>query len=273
MAGGRTRTRTNTDRSKEKMTHRKKNKTNGVAPLTNTRAGIDEESIEGHVSESSDETAKEFAKLALMVKQLLQKVGTVAQKIDTVEGKIETGDSKLAQKIDTLEGKLAQTIETVESKLAQTIDAVEETVEKLDNKMKENPPVNSVRKGGPEGGMSDMTSCDYTVGDAAKSVLRQMEGAVSRDLKDYIKKNWYSRIKFPQTDKVSMHICQKAAMERMLLIPKTINDTLFFEYFKKYVTKSLAALRHNSQTLARKNWLGKKNERHTMSIDGHNIEC
>ena len=145
------------------MVASKKNNTSSVATLTNTPAsGIEEGSITGRVSEGRDETANDIANLTLMVQQLLQKVGTVARKIDAVEGKIETGDSKLAQKIDTIEGKLAQKFETVEGKLAQTIETVEEAMEKVEDKMKENSPVNSVTKGGPKGGMSDLSSCDYT---------------------------------------------------------------------------------------------------------------
>ena len=156
---------------------------------------------------------------------------------------------------------MARQIETVKGNLAQQIETMEETVKKNEEKMTENLPLNSVSKGGQEGGMSDLTSCDYTValGDAAKPVFKKIEGSVKRELKEYIKKNWFSRMKFPQSDKISVEICRRAVTETNLVIPKGVSETMFFDYFKKYVTRSLTELRHNTQTLARKNWLGKEN--------------
>ena len=76
-------------------------------------------------------------------------------------------------------------------------------------------------------------------------------------LKDYIKKYWYSDMKFPQGDMAAERICQLAVRETKVMMPPTINEAQFCGFFKKNVAKALTSLRNNSQTLARKNWNGK----------------
>ena len=229
---------------------------------TTTPVVMVEGSVTGHVSISSDVASREMTHLTEIINKLVRELGIVkenqenlARDFKKVRGEIETSEGNVARRIDTVEGNLSQWKETVE-----------ETVKKNEEKMTDSRPLNSVSKGGQEGGMSDLTSCDFTVvGDAAKSVFKKVHGSVIRELKEYIKNNWFSRMKFPQSDTISVEICRRAVAETNLVIPKGVSDTMFYDYFKKYVTRSLTSLRHNSQTLARKNWLGKE---HTLDIMG-----
>ena len=240
---------------------------------TTTPVVMVEGSVTGHVSVCSDVASRKIEHLTEIINKLVQKVGTVevnlTRDFKTVRGKIESvvGELKTVKgEIKTNEGNVARQIETVKCNLAQQIETMGETVKKNEEKMTQNLPLNSVSKGGQEGGMSDLTSCDFTVvGDAAKSVFKKVHGSVIRELKEYIKNNWFSRMKFPQSDTISVEICRRAVAETNLVIPKGVSDTMFYDYFKKYVTRSLTSLRHNSQTLARKNWLGKE---HTLDIMG-----
>ena len=224
----------------------------------------------GHVSISSDVASREMTHLTEIINKLVRELGIVkenqenlARDFKKVRGEIETSEGNVARRIDTVEGNLSQWKETVE-----------ETVKKNEEKMTDSRPLNSVSKGGQEGGMSDLTSCDFTVvGDAAKSVFKKVHGSVIRELKEYIKNNWFSRMKFPQSDTISVEICRRAVAETNLVIPKGVSDTMFYDYFKKYVTRSLTSLRHNSQTLARKNWLGKEHTQDNMGVSEMKDRC
>ena len=88
-------------------------------------------------------------------------------------------------------------------------------------------------------------------------VLNNMRDVVEGQLKSFVKKYWYDKVKFPVNNRVTAHIMKKAVDMERVNVPKDITPAAFCEFFKKKVVTVLGTLRHNSQTLARKNWLGK----------------
>ena len=142
--------------------------------------------------------------------------------------------------------------------LVQEIKDMKGRVERVEQgKVTERPPVQSICKGGLDAAvMSEMTSAGF-LKENENSILKEVEPAVGKLLKDYIKKYWYSDMKFPQGDMAAERICQLAVRETKVMMPPTINEAQFCGFFKKNVAKALTSLRNNSQTLARKNWNGK----------------
>ena len=58
---------------------------------------------------------------------------------------------------------------------------------------------------------------------------------------------------------ISKNILRESVETGMVTIPrKSINREGFYEHFWNLVPKTLAQLRHNTQTLARKNWKGEQ---------------
>ena len=97
------------------------------------------------------------------------------------------------------------------------------------------PPVQSICKGGLDAAvMSEMTSAGF-LKENENSILKEVEPAVGKLLKDYIKKYWYSDMKFPQGDMAAERICQLAVRETKVMMPPTINEAQFCGFFKKNV--------------------------------------
>ena len=87
--------------------------------------------------------------------------------------------------------------------------------------------------------------------------LSDMSERVEKQLRDYVKKHWYPNMKFPINDKVTALVINKAVGESAVMKPQNIPLAAFCSFYRKRVGTVLTALRHNSQTLARKNWIGK----------------
>ena len=78
-------------------------------------------------------------------------------------------------------------------------------------------------------------------------------------------------MKFHIDEKWDLRVCEKGVEEKLITVPSNITDTTFCEFFKKNVKQALAILMHNSQTLARKNWIGKNNISTNSATKNHTI--
>ena len=91
--------------------------------------------------------------------------------------------------------------------------------------------------------------------------LRTKKVGIRRMLRHYMKYEWYGGMKFTPTkhEGISKNILRESVETGMVTIPrKSINREGFYEHFWNLVPKTLAQLRHNTQTLARKNWKGEQ---------------
>ena len=91
--------------------------------------------------------------------------------------------------------------------------------------------------------------------------LRTKKVGIRRMLRHYMKYEWYGGMKFTPTkhEDISKNILRESVEKGMVTIPrKSISREGFYEHFWNLVPKTLAQLRHNTQTLARKNWKGEQ---------------
>ena len=147
--------------------------------------------------------------------------------------------------------KHINTIDTdKESKRRQAIQADPKTIEL---------PVNEVRADNEDRKISELSS--------------QMEGLVSGDLlsladtkgkvvmkqvREYIKEKVYGFIKFPMGQKQqNARIIERGIEAGRISILKGVSSKTFANYHVGSVKIALSALRHNTQTLARKRWFCK----------------
>ena len=94
-----------------------------------------------------------------------------------------------------------------------------------------------------------------------KDILKRQEKNVGGDMRDYLRKIYYCDLKFLPMGKRDRNIILKKIMEnsieeKFLTVLRGLSKRDFCEYFKEIVPKGLAKLRHNTQTLARRNWRG-----------------
>jgi len=87
-------------------------------------------------------------------------------------------------------------------------------------------------------------------------VFQYHEKNLTHNLKKYIRSNFYSKMKFT-TEARESTICTMAVNNKAVAIPEPTTKEVFAEYFKKEVPQTFNQLRHNTQTLARINWIGK----------------
>ena len=84
--------------------------------------------------------------------------------------------------------------------------------------------------------------------------MKGIEADVGCGLRSHMKKQWYSEMKFvEQGDDMDIAIIEEAIVFKSVGVPEGINNTEFCSYFRYLVKRELTSLRHNTQTLARRN--------------------
>ena len=108
--------------------------------------------------------------------------------------------------------------------------------------------------------MIDITTCDSPSN--KRRCTKDEERTIGRDLREYMKKYTYNEVKFLNDSKeggeMARKILKMAIRSQTVRVPEGIPLVNFSNKYRKLVPKELTALRHNAQTLARKNWRGKK---------------
>ena len=81
---------------------------------------------------------------------------------------------------------------------------------------------------------------------------------VKKEIRSYIKRAWFTHIKFIETEANCVSVLRKGVRTGELNLPKDIEEEIFCQYFEGDVRSELAKLRHNCQSLARRNFRGEK---------------
>ena len=79
---------------------------------------------------------------------------------------------------------------------------------------------------------------------------------VLTDLKNCFRKTFYSGVKFVQNDRWATIYLNVALKNKEVKVPSTLTITEFMALYQNKVYKAFSDLRHNSQVLARKHFLG-----------------
>jgi len=105
--------------------------------------------------------------------------------------------------------------------------------------------------------VSILSSRDYdgTVSSYRAFQKKDLEKRMTQSLKNYIRSNLYSMMKFSVASREAK-ICILAVNSGAILIPDKTTVNEFAEYYKKKVPQIFNQLRHNTQSLARRNWIG-----------------
>lgn len=156
--------------------------------------------------------------------------------------------------------------------------ALKEMGEKFDKRLtlleehvtvvKKQPPVSAIgTREFVSGVMSPLSSnASLTLANNKKILMKAIEGGIGLGLRALIKKKWYSEIKFVEDDdEIEIAIIEEAIQSKSIGVPDGIHDSEFVSFFRHVVKRELAALRHNTQTLARRNWKGKKRNKKCWS--------
>ena len=94
----------------------------------------------------------------------------------------------------------------------------------------------------------------------SKQAFKKIRDVVSANIKNYIKVECYSHMKFCSNDKLAKRLCEESINQSYVVIPSRYTKYEFTHYFRGSVLSGFASLRHNSATLARRNYNGKRNE-------------
>ena len=177
-----------------------------------------------------------------------------------------------ATKKHTYEERVLKAMEKMEEKVVGKIETFDKRMKLMEGKMtllegqmmvlKKQPPVSAI--GNRElmsGVMSPLSSnASFSLTNNKKMLMKSIEGEIGKGLRDHLKKQWYSEIKFVEhgEDEMDVAIIEEAIQSKSVRVPDGIHDSEFISFFRNAVKRELAALRHNTQTLARRNWKGKK---------------
>ena len=80
---------------------------------------------------------------------------------------------------------------------------------------------------------------------------------VKNDLRGYLRKYWYKGVKFINCDKIAREYLQDAITSESVVIPTGMTHDAFCDKYQSGINTAMSQIRHNSQLLARKNYLGK----------------
>ena len=119
-------------------------------------------------------------------------------------------------------------------------------------------PLKTVRGGDSVDKVSTL-SCGtrHSMETETMKLLKTSKDTIEGQVRAYVKKEWYGGLKFMTTNTLSNKIIVQGIDACVISVPKNIPIKKFCAYFDNAVPKALAKLRHNNQTLARKNWFGK----------------
>ena len=104
----------------------------------------------------------------------------------------------------------------------------------------------------------DVSNISDPPGDS-KLGFKKIRAVVSANIKNYIKVECYSHMKFCSNDKFARRLCEESINAGYVVIPSCYTKYEFTHYFRGSVLSGFASLRHNSATLARRNYNGTRN--------------
>lgn len=142
------------------------------------------------------------------------------------------------KEIQETQGKLREWLEThLEERLEKHLVTVKQEVEKM-----------LQDSGGQEGNLQ--------TGSHEKLDAQTFQKAFTRRVQDYIKENIYSNMKFCEKNHIDF-IYSKLTERKEMRKPNGIDDEVYQKGVKTLIRQGFGSLRHNSQTLMRKNFIGK----------------
>ena len=89
------------------------------------------------------------------------------------------------------------------------------------------------------------------------AISQVSEKRVRSDLRGYLRKFWYKGIKFIDCDETAREFIQDAIIKESVVIPTGWTHDFFCELYQNKVYTAMSNIRHNTQNLARGNYLGK----------------
>ena len=104
----------------------------------------------------------------------------------------------------------------------------------------------------------DVSEISEPPGDS-KLAFKKIRAVVSANIKNYIKVECYSHMKFCSNDKLARRLCEESINTGYVVIPSRYTKYEFTHYFGGSVLSGFASLRHNSATLSRRNYNSKMN--------------
>eukprot|EP00536_Pseudo-nitzschia_multiseries_P013732 jgi/Psemu1/36165/gm1.36165_g len=78
---------------------------------------------------------------------------------------------------------------------------------------------------------------------------------LEEEMKQYVKTSWFCGVKFVTDDDWEELILKEGIASKQVTKPNVPNAQQFYAYNNSIVSQTLAKLRHNAQTLVRKNWM------------------
>jgi len=122
------------------------------------------------------------------------------------------------------------------------------------------PPVDVVAASLNKDNVSLLTGSRKGVGSQVSEnswkTFQHHEKQLTQSLKKYIRTNFYGKMKFTIEARESV-MCTMAVDSNVVALHDPSTKEEFAAYFKKKVPQIFNQLRHNAQSLARRNWIGK----------------
>lgn len=83
---------------------------------------------------------------------------------------------------------------------------------------------------------------------------------VKNDLRNYLRKHWYQGVKFIRNDEHSRRLIKDSIRTKVAVKPNELTLEQFYDKYQNGINTAMSQIRHNSQLLARKNYLCKNCE-------------
>ena len=80
---------------------------------------------------------------------------------------------------------------------------------------------------------------------------------VKHDLRNYLRRHWYQGIKFIVNDEQSQDLFEDSIRTKVVVKPNKLTYEQFYNKYQNGINTAMSQIRHKSQLLARKNYLGK----------------
>ena len=163
----------------------------------------------------------------------------------------------------TQDGDLSKSDESSDSDISSVDDPIG-----LDDQLKKKPPPKRTLPSTVVAetiAVSDITKARYvnvrpeTINPQTQNyaISKVSEKRVKSDLRAYLRKFWYKGIKFIDCDETAREFIQDAIIKESVVIPTGWTHDFFCELYQSKVYTAMSNIRHNSQNLARGNYLGK----------------
>ena len=163
----------------------------------------------------------------------------------------------------TQDGGLSKSDESSDSDISSVDDPIG-----LDDQVKKKPPPKRTLPSTVVAetiAVSDITKARYvnvrpeTINPQTQNyaISKVSEKRVKSDLRAYLRKFWYKGIKFIDCDETAREFIQDAIIKESVVIPTGWTHDFFCELYQGKVYTAMSNIRHNTQNLARGNYLGK----------------